>query len=83
MATGTKEAYTRDAYIDNTYAVDTWIRYANDEGICINSICAKNTFVSSIEPDFEPRILLRLRIILVGLGVNNHYFILSISLILF
>lgn len=72
-----KKTYARNAYISNTYALHTWLECVNVEGACINDICAKKAFVGGV----RPRILIRSEVILVGLGVNNCYFILFIRFI--
>lgn len=81
MAAGTREACIRNAYIDSTCAVSTWIRCTSDGGTYTSGICAKSDFVRDVEPGVGPKILLRLGPILAGPGVNDYCLILSISLI--
>ena len=44
-----KSIYVRNTCIGNTYAVDTYIKYASFGGACTRFICAKRTLIGNIE----------------------------------
>lgn len=81
MAANTGRAYTRNIYMDNPCAVGAWIRCTSDGSACISIIYIKSAFIRDIEPSIGPRRLLRLKITLASPKVNDHCFILFMSLI--
>ena len=56
--------------VGSTYAINTWIRYPSVGNACTKVICANSTFIG----DIEPRVLAKLGVTLVGLGVIDCYF---------
>ena len=77
MAANIRSNYTRNTCIGNTYAISTRIACASVGDACTRGICARSTFVWSV----EPRVLAGWGITLVGSGINDCYLQLFIGLI--
>lgn len=77
VAASIRSICAKDTCIGNTCTMSIWIRCAGVGGACIRGICAKRVYVGSV----ELKVLARSGVILVGPGVNNSYFLLSIGLI--
>lgn len=74
-------ACIRDAYIDSTCAIGTWITFASDGSTCTSIIYAKSISIRDIKLSIRPRALLTLGVILAGLGINDCCLVLLINLI--
>ena len=77
MAFGIRITYTRNTCIGSTYTMDIRIGYIDTRNAYTGNICAKVTFVKSI----ELRVLAKLGVILANSKINNYWLWLLIELI--
>lgn len=62
--------YVKNTCINSIYTLDTQIKCASIKNAYTKSIYIKSAFLGNI----KLKILIRLKITLIGLGVNNCYF---------
>ena len=70
IAANIKNIYAKNTYISSIYTINTKIKYANIKIAYIRCIYISSVFIESI----KLRILIKSRIILLDLKINNYYF---------
>lgn len=78
MTTNIENIYDRNTFIDNTCAINTWIKCVNIKSIYTIYIYIWNF----LDRDIIPKALRRLRVILADLMINDCCFELFIRLVL-
>lgn len=77
MTANIRSIYTKNIYIGSIYIINIWIRYIDIRNTYIRDINTKSAFDANI----ELKILIRLKVTLISLKINNCYFWLFIELI--